>query len=127
MRISDWSSDVCSSDLKARDALDRAGWHAARAMEEAYARDPDLVAEASRGRVDSALRAMQREADVRTDPAKRADRFVEGWRELGQQRDAPKRAGDHRGDRKLSEKMAGMAKRHDRDAHMGSVPPPRHP
>src|SRR3546814_2882347 len=34
---------------KARDALDRAGWHAARDMEEAYARDPDLVAEASRG------------------------------------------------------------------------------
>src|SRR3546814_15614436 len=66
---------------KARDALDRAGWHAARDMEEAYARDPDLVAEASRGRVDGALRAMQREADVRTDPAKRADRFVEGWRE----------------------------------------------
>src|SRR3546814_12490038 len=90
-------------------------------MEEAYARDPDLVAEASRGRVDGALRAMQREADVRTDPAKRADRFVEGWRELGQQRDALKRDGDHRGARKMSEQMAGMAKSLERDAQMESV------
>src|SRR3546814_6598581 len=26
MRISDWSSDVCSSDLKTADAVDAAGW-----------------------------------------------------------------------------------------------------
>ncbi|MBB5707673.1 Ti-type conjugative transfer relaxase TraA [Sphingopyxis panaciterrulae] len=106
---------------KARDALDRAGWHSARDMEEAYARDPGLVGEASRGRVNGALRAMQHEADVRTDPAKRADRFVEGWRELGQQRDALQQDGDHRGARKMSEQMAGMAKSLERDAQMESV------
>src|SRR3546814_13837879 len=98
---------------KARDALDRAGWHAARDMEEAYARDPDLAAEASRGRVDGALRAMQREADVRTDPAKRADRFVDGGREVGQQRDARKRDGDHTAPPKMSAQMAGEEEEDD--------------
>lgn len=106
---------------KAREALNRAESHGAKDMEEAYIRDPDLVAEASRGRVDGALRAMRREADVRIDPAKRADRFIEGWRELGQQRDSLQRSGDHRGARKMSEQMAGMAKGLERDAQMESI------
>ena len=106
---------------KAREALNATDRHAANDMEEAYRRDPSLVAGAARGRTDSAIRAMLLEAEIRTDPDKRADRFVEGWRELGQHRDNLQRDGDYRGARKMSEQMAGMAKSLERDAQMESV------
>lgn len=106
---------------KAREAMDRTGKHAAQDMERAYGRDPALVPEASAGRVRQAMRAMQLEAEIRTDPDKRADRFVEGWRRLGQQRADLQRDGDFRGARKVSEQMAGMAKSMERDAQMESI------
>jgi hypothetical protein len=106
---------------KAREALSRVERHGAKDMEEAYRRDPDLVADASGGRVDAAIRAMKHEADVRVDADKRADRFVEGWRALRQQREALQRGGDHRGARTMSEQMTGMAKSLERDAQMESV------
>src|SRR3546814_13310620 len=37
MRISDWSSDVCSSDLGLCSCLDRAGWRSADACGQQYA------------------------------------------------------------------------------------------
>lgn len=43
---------------------------------EAFARDPALIGEAARGRTAAAIRAMQLEAEVRTNPELRADRFV---------------------------------------------------
>ena len=106
---------------KARETMGRIDRHAAKDMEQAYSRDPALAAEAASGRVGGAMQAMQREADIRTDPDKRADRFVEGWRELGQRRDALQQGGDHHGARKMSEQMAGMAKSLERDAQMESV------
>ncbi|PQM28823.1 Ti-type conjugative transfer relaxase TraA [Sphingopyxis lindanitolerans] len=106
---------------KAREAMGRIDRHAAKDMEEAYARDPALATEAASGRTGGAVQAMQREADIRTDPDKRAGRFVEGWRELGQQREEYQQGGDYRGVRKMSEQMAGMAKSLERDAQMESV------
>mgnify|MGYP001283856525 FL=1 len=106
---------------KAREALNRTDRHAAKDMEQAYARDPALASEASAGRVQQALRAAEREADVRSDPAKRADRFVEGWRQLGQHREDLQRDGDFRGARKVSEQMVGMAKNLERDAQVESI------
>ncbi len=110
---------------KAREALNETGRHAARDMEQAYGRDPALVAEASNGRVRKAIRAMQLETQVRTDPAKRADRFVEGWRELRQHRDELRRDGDKSGARKVAEKMSRMAKSLERDAQVESLLRPR--
>jgi Ti-type conjugative transfer relaxase TraA len=110
---------------KAREALNETAPHAAKDMEQAYHRDPALVAEASNGRVRQAVRAMQLETQIRTDPAKRADRFVEGWRELRQHRDELRRDGDTRGAGKVSEQMAGMAKSLERDAQMESLLRPR--
>jgi hypothetical protein len=110
---------------KAREVLGQIGAHAAKDMEQAYRRDPALVAEASSGRTRQAVRAMQLEAEVRTDPVKRADRFVEGWRQLRQHRDELQRDGDTRGVRKVSEQMAGMAKSLERDAQMESLLRPR--
>jgi len=106
---------------KAREAMDRTAKHAAKDMERAYDRNPGLVSEASGGRVRQAMRAMQLEAEIRTDPDKRADRFVEGWRQLSQHREELQRDGDFRGARKVSEQMAGMAKSLERDAQVESL------
>jgi hypothetical protein len=105
---------------KAREAMNATGKHAAKDMEQAYGRNPGLVSEASGGRVRQAMRAMQLEAEIHTDPDKRADRFVEGWRQLGQHREELQRDGDFRGARKVSEQMAGMAKSLERDAQVES-------
>ena len=106
---------------KAREAMNQTGKHTARDMEQAYKRDPALASDAAGGRVRQAMRAMQLEAEIRTDPDKRADRFVEGWRQLGQHREELQRDGDFRGARKVSEQMAGMAKSLERDAQVESV------
>ncbi len=106
---------------KARDAMTRIDSHAAKDMESAYRRDPALVAEAAGGRSARAIQTMRLEAEIRTDPAKRADRFVEGWRQLGKQREGLQRDGDTRGARKVSEQMAGLANSLERDAQMESV------
>ncbi len=106
---------------KAREAVNQTGKYAAQDMERAYNRDPALASEASAGRVRQAMRAMSQEAEIRTDPDKRADRFVEGWRQLGQHREELQRDGDFRGARKVSEQMAGMVKSLERDAQVESA------
>jgi len=106
---------------KAREAMNQTGKHAAQDMEQAYSRNPDLVSDAAGGRTAQAIRAMQLEAEIRTDPGKRADRFVEGWQQLGQHREELQRDGDFRGARKVSEQMAGMAKSLERDAQVESL------
>src|SRR3546814_4681704 len=93
MRISDWSSDVCSSDLHQKVALERA-IHALDTlrpgasddMTEAMKRNPELLREAAAGRSGPMIEAMAREARVRVDPALRADRFVERWQGLSADR-----------------------------------------
>ncbi|HEY0597239.1 Ti-type conjugative transfer relaxase TraA [Sphingopyxis sp.] len=106
---------------KAREAMGKVDSHAAKDMESAYRRNPALATEAAGGRSQRAIQAMRLEAEIRSDPDKRADRFVEGWRQLGQHREELRRDGDVRGARKLSEQMAGMAKSLERDAQMESV------
>lgn len=106
---------------KAREVMSKIDGHAAKDMESAYRHDPALVAEAAGGRSLRAIQAMRLEAEIRTDPAKRADRFVEGWRQLGKHRQGLQRDGDVRGVRKVSEQMAGLAKSLERDAQMESV------
>src|SRR3546814_8983949 len=121
VRISDWSSDVCSSDLYARaverasrsaeavlqarasgapvlehqkvalerttQALDQIRPGASRDLASAMQRDPALLREAAAGRSGPMIEAMAQEARVRADPNLRADRFVERWQGLKQERD----------------------------------------
>src|SRR3546814_6480827 len=90
MRISDWSSDVCSSDLSAilfarsigdpasveqraelrlsRAALDAITPNGANDLEAAFAADRPLIAEARDGRTTDAIRAMRLAAAMRVDP-----------------------------------------------------------
>jgi hypothetical protein len=80
---------------KARDALDAIRPHASSDLAAAIQRRPELVQEAAAGRSQAAIRAMQLEAEIRTDPFKRADRFVEGWQKLQRHREALQRLSGH--------------------------------
>ena len=110
---------------KARDALDTIRPHGSTDLAAAIQRTPELAREAAAGRSQAAIRAMQLEAEIRTDPFQRADRFVEGWRQLQRHHETSQRDGDVRGSRKVSEQMAGMAKSLERDAQVESLLRPR--
>ncbi|MBJ7442270.1 MAG: Ti-type conjugative transfer relaxase TraA, partial [Sphingopyxis sp.] len=86
-----------------RDALARAGDalgaidpHARADLASAFERQPELVAQAAQGHSQAAIRAMQLESEIRTDPAKRADRFVDYWQKLQQQRSQSLSRGEQR-------------------------------
>jgi hypothetical protein len=64
---------------------------------------------------------MQAEAEIRIDPFRRGDRFVEGWQQLRQQHTELVRDGDFRGAKTAAQHMADMAKSLERDAQLESV------
>ena len=89
--------------------------------EAAYKKNPELASEAATGRVARAVRALQLETEIRTDPARRADRFVERWRELGQTSQRRYQAGDMSGYKATRSAMADMAKSLERDPQLESI------
>ena len=106
---------------RARAAVSAIGEDAAKDLEQAYGRDPTLAPEAAGGRVQRAIRAMRLEAEIRADPEKRADRFVEDWRKLDRRYRAAYAEGDHQSVKRLRAGMGAMAKSLERDAQMESV------
>jgi len=106
---------------RADDALSAIGPHARADLASAFERHPELVGPAAQGNSQVAIRAMQREAEIRTDPARRADRFVEGWQKLQHQRDRSMAKGEQRATSKLSGEMGAMAKSLERDAQVESI------
>ena len=111
----------CVALDRAAESLDAIRPHASTDLGAAFERQPGLVREAAEGRGQSALRAMQLEAEIRIDPYSRADRFVEGWQQLQRQREDLVRGGDLRGATRVAESMTGMAKSLERDAQLESV------
>ena len=89
--------------------------------EAAYKKNPELAQEAARGRVNRAIRALQPETEIRTDPARRADRFVERWRELGQTSQRQYETGDMSGYKATRSAMGDMAKSLERDPQLESI------
>jgi len=89
--------------------------------EAAYKKNPELVREAAGGRVNRAIRALQLETEIRTDPARRADRFVERWQELDQTRLRQYQAGDMSGYRATRSAMGDMARSLERDPQLESI------
>ncbi len=94
------------------------GW---RDAEAAYVRDPELVHEAATGRVNRAIRALLLETELRADPQRHADRFVERWRELGQTSQRQYQAGDMSGYKATRAAMGDMAKSLERDPQLESI------
>src|SRR3546814_19615702 len=64
---------------------------------------------------------MGKEAEIRMDPCRRAERFGESWQQLPRQREYLARGGDLRGAKQVAQNMAGMAKSLERDAQLESV------
>ncbi len=89
--------------------------------EAAYKNNPELALEAATGRVARTVRALQLETEIRTDPARRADRFVERWRELGQASQRQYQTGDMSGYKATRAAMGDMAKSLERDPQLESI------
>ena len=106
---------------RATEALDQIRAGASRDMASAFQREPGLLHEAAAGRSGPMMDAMAHEAKVRADPNLRADRFVERWQQLSQDRDRLYRAGDMTGREKAGKEMAGMAKSLERDPQVESI------
>jgi Ti-type conjugative transfer relaxase TraA len=106
---------------RAGEALDAIRPHASTDLQNALQRQPELIHEATEGRSQAAVHAMNKEAELRADPFQRADRFVEGWKQLRQAHDDLRRDGDFRGAKRVGQEMAGMAKSLERDAQVESL------
>ncbi|WP_327754354.1 Ti-type conjugative transfer relaxase TraA (plasmid) [Sphingobium sp. SJ10-10] len=106
---------------RATQALDQIRPGASRDLASAMQRDPALLRDAAGGRSGPMIEAMAQEARVRADPHLRADRFVERWQQLSQDRDRLYRAGDITGRERAGKEMAGMAKSLERDPQVESI------
>ncbi|MEO8722706.1 MAG: Ti-type conjugative transfer relaxase TraA [Sphingobium sp.] len=102
-------------------ALDLAKPGAAMNARDAFEHQPGLVSEAANGRTATTIRAMQLEAEIKTNPAMRADRFVERWQSLHRQKLQLDRSGDVAGAKRITEHMAGYAKGLERDPQIESL------
>ena len=103
---------------KAFEAVRPQGW---RDAEAAYVKDPELAQEAATGRVNRTVRALQLETEIRTEPARRADRFVERWRALGKTSQRQYQMGDMSGYKATRAAMGDMAKSLERDPQLESI------
>ena len=89
--------------------------------EAAYKKNPELVREAAGGQVNRAIRALQLETELRTDPSRRADRFVERWQKLDRASQRQYQAGDMSGYKATRSAMGDMAKSLQRDPQLKSL------
>ncbi|MBI1365245.1 MAG: Ti-type conjugative transfer relaxase TraA [Alphaproteobacteria bacterium] len=105
----------------ARKAFEEVRPYGPHDAEAAYKKDPELASEAATGQVNRTVRALQLETELRTDPQRRADRFVERWRELGQASQRQYQAGDMSGYKATRSAMGDMAKSLERDPQMESI------
>jgi hypothetical protein len=89
--------------------------------EAAYKKNPDLAHEATGGRVNRAIRALQLETEMRINPGRRANRFVEDWQKLGHTSQRQYQAGDMSGYRSTRSAMGDMARGLERDPQLESL------
>jgi hypothetical protein len=94
------------------------GLHDAEAV---YKKNPELAREAAGGQVNRAIRALQFETELRTDPSRRADRFVERWQKLDHTSQRQYQAGDMSGYKATRAAMGDMAKSLERDPQLESI------
>ena len=106
---------------KAGDALDQVRPHGARDLASAIARDPRLARDAAEGNTGGAAKAMEAERQVRTDPEKRAGRFVEQWQGMKEAHASMERAGDRAGAERLGKRMESIAGGLHRDPQLESA------
>jgi len=106
---------------KSRRAFEEVRPYGSHDAEAAYKKNPELASEAAGGRVNRAVRALQLETELRINPSRRADRFVERWQELGQTSRHQYQAGDMSGYRATRSAMGDMARSLERDPQLESI------
>jgi Ti-type conjugative transfer relaxase TraA len=89
--------------------------------EAAYKKNPELALEAASGNSARAIRALQLETELRTNPSRRADRFVERWRKLDHTSQRQYHGGDVAGYKATRSAMGDMAKSLERDPQLESI------
>ena len=106
---------------KARQVFEEVRPYGSHDAEAAYKKNPELVREAVGGQLSRAIRALQLETELRTDPGRRADRFVERWQKLDQASQRQYQAGDISGCKATRSVMGDMAKSLERDPQLESI------
>ncbi|TPL04293.1 Ti-type conjugative transfer relaxase TraA [Mesorhizobium sp. B2-4-11] len=109
----------------ARSVFEEVRPHGWRDAEAAYVKNPELVREASAGRIGRIVIALQLETEIRTgmdiDPGRRADRFVERWQKLDRTGREQYQSGDMSGYKSTRSAMSDMAKSLERDPQLESL------
>jgi hypothetical protein len=106
---------------KARQAFEEARPYGSHDAEAAYKNNPELAREAAGGQIGRAVRALQFETELSTDPGRRADRFIERWQKLSHTSQRLYQAGDMSGYKAARSAMGDMAKSLERDPQLESI------
>jgi hypothetical protein len=106
---------------EARKVFEEVRPYGSRDAEAAYKKNPELVREAAGDQVNRTIRALQLETELRTDPSRRADRFVERWQKLDHTSQRQYQAGDIAGYKAARSTMGDMAKSLERDPQLESI------
>ena len=106
---------------EARKVFEEVRPYGSQDAEAAYKKNPELALEAASGNPARAIRALQLETEIRTDPNRRADRFVERWQKLDQTSQRQYQAGDMSGYKAMRSAMGDMAKSLERDPQLESI------
>ncbi len=106
---------------KARQVFEEVRPYGSHDAEAAYKRNPELAREAAGGRVNRAVRALQLETELRIDPGRRADRFVEHWQKLDYTSLRQYQAGDMSGYKSTRSAMGDIARSLERDPQLESI------
>ncbi|WP_315715367.1 MULTISPECIES: Ti-type conjugative transfer relaxase TraA [unclassified Bradyrhizobium] len=106
---------------KARQAFEQVRPYGSHDAELAYKQNPELAREAAGGQVGRAVRALQLETELRTDPSRRADRFVERWQKLDQASRHQYQVGDMSGYKATRSAMGDIARSLERDPQLESI------
>jgi hypothetical protein len=116
------SPEQVKEPQKARRVFEEVRPYGSVDAEAAYKKKPDLASEVAGGRVNArAIRALQFETELRINPDRLADRFVERWQRLDQASQRQYQAGDMPGHRATRSAMGDMARGLERDPQMESL------
>jgi Ti-type conjugative transfer relaxase TraA len=106
---------------QARKVFEEVRPHGSHDAEAAYKKNPHLALEAASGNLARAIRALQLETELRINPGRRADRFVDDWQKLDQASLRRYQAGDISGYRSARSAMGDMARSLERDPQLESL------
>jgi hypothetical protein len=92
-----------------------------RDLTAAFNRDRGLIEQAAKDRTAAVIRAMVLEGELRTNPDRRADRFVGEWRKLVREREVHQFNADETGVRRAEAGMTALGKQLQRDPQLESL------